>query len=441
MSAKLRCPATGYALLLAAALVALLAACGGGGSKSSGSPAASVAPSGSPGAAPADGLVVIAPPGATDSVLSAAVALSSVKHYYLTSLSMDPAAFEGVTFAGDDVVWGTRPVPPSASADAFNTAYAASYGDPPAGAPVAAAYDAVYLAALAAAAGGTTDPATIKDNLPFVANSPGDIVTYGSDNFTQALAVLATEGGDVNYIGASGQVDLDATGQISKGSAQTWKVINGQIAPIETRDVDLAAESGADVPAGERKTGPAAEGSLSIGVLVSDDEAGTALANAARLAVDEINAAGGLFGHDVLLDVQTYTDPAEAGSAGTVNSHVIIGPADAAAVAPALAEAKTASVPLLALSSAPQLGGLDSGGYLFQVVPSDALQMPVLANLAHEDKVTSVCVMHARGADEDALAAAFQAAEQFKSATVRASEAFDPASADYAALLQSCIGA
>jgi ABC-type branched-subunit amino acid transport system substrate-binding protein len=435
-------PATVAIILLA--IAAMIAACGGGGSSSSGTPTGSGSPSAS-GGAPADALLVIAPPDATHAVLSDAEALDLVHDYFLTSLSQDPASINGVAFSGDDLVWGTQPVPPSANADAFNAAYSDAYGEPPAGVPVATAYDAVYVTALAAAAAKSTDSATIRDDITYVANSPGDIVGYGSDNFAHALEVLATEGGDVNYIGASGQVDLDATGQISKGSAQTWKVINGQIAPIETRDVDLAAEAGAEVPAGELKTGPAAEGPLSIGVLVSDDEAGTALNNAAQLAVDEINAAGGVFQQDVqLVETQIGTPEAGSAAASTLISDsgvsAIIGPASADAVSSALDAVKASSVPLLALSGAPELGALEGGGFLFQMMPSDALQMPVLANLAHEGEVTSVCVVHANGAAEQQLAAAFQEAMQFKNATVRASQGFDAGTTDYKPLLQSCIG-
>ena len=87
----------------------------------------------------------------------------------------------------------------------------------------------MYIAALAAVAANSGEGAAIKDNLTYVANSPGDIAKYGGDAFASAAEVLATEGGDVNYIGASGQVDIDASGEMSKGTAQTWKVINGQI--------------------------------------------------------------------------------------------------------------------------------------------------------------------------------------------------------------------
>ena len=370
----------------ALALSVLLGACGGGGSKSSSTPSG---PSGNGGGA-ADALLVIGSPEEANAVLADAIALGKVKTYLLTSLSQDPAAFDGVTFAGDDLVWGVQLLPPSeATAADFNIAYSDLYGDAPLGAPVWQAYDAVYTVAFAAVAANSGEGSAIKDNLTYVANSPGEVTNYGGEAFASAAEVLAAEGGDVNYIGASGQVDIDVSGEMSKGTAQTWKVLNGQIAAIETRDVDLAAESGDEVPTGElkRAEAPPAE-ALVIGVIVTDDEIGIAIGNAAQLAVDEINGAGGVFGVDVVLAVETIAGASDAGTAASAlidaGAGAIVGPVAADAVGPALDEAKGASVPLLVLSSAPELSALDGGGFLFRLTPSIALQMPVLANLAME---------------------------------------------------------
>lgn len=437
-----------YACLAAAALgvSVLLVACGGGGSSSSATPVGSDGGTTGNGGGPAEALLVIGSPEEANAVLADAIALGKVKTYLLTSLSQDPAAFEGFTFAGDDLVWGVQLLPPSeATAADFNVAYSDLYGDAPLGAPVWQAYDAVYTVALAAVAANSGEGAAIKDNLTYVANSPGDIASYGGEAFASAAEVLAAEGGDVNYIGASGQVDIDVSGEMSKGTAQTWKVLNGQIAAIETRDVDLAAESGDEVPTGELKRAAAPPAApLVIGVIVSGDEIGTAINNAAQMAVDEINGAGGVFGQDVVLKVETIADASGAGTAASAlidaGAGAIAGPAAADAVGPALDSAKGASVPLLALSSAPELSALDGGGFLFRLTPSVALQMPVLANLAIEGKTSTVCVVYANGAVGETLAAAFKKAMDFKQATVRASEAFNPASGDYAALLESCIG-
>ncbi|MEK7247787.1 MAG: hypothetical protein AAB092_04885, partial [Chloroflexota bacterium] len=145
----------------AVALLALLVACGGGSSTSTPTGTGG-GPTGN-GGGPADALLIIGSPQEANAVLADAIALGKVKTYLLTSLSMDPAAFDGVTFAGDDLVWGVQLLPPSeVTAADFNNAYSDLYGDAPLGAPVWQAYDAVYAVALAAAAANSGEGAAIR---------------------------------------------------------------------------------------------------------------------------------------------------------------------------------------------------------------------------------------------------------------------------------------
>jgi ABC-type branched-subunit amino acid transport system substrate-binding protein len=147
-----------------------------------------------------------------------------------------------------------------------------------------------------------------------------------------------------------------------------------------------------------------------------------------------------------VLTAQTISGSNSAGDAANslisnVGADAIIGPVAADAVSPALDAAKAASVPLFALSGASELSALDSGGFLIQIKASIALQMPVLARLAlTENEHTSVCVLYANGTEGETMAAAFKKSMDFKQATVRASEGFDPAAGDYKSLLESCIG-
>jgi ABC-type branched-subunit amino acid transport system substrate-binding protein len=412
-----------------------IVACGGGDS------GASPTPNGGGDGSPAKALLVIGSPSEVNGILKAAVALDKVDMYLLTSLSQDPAAFDGVTFTGSDTAWGVQLLgPQEGTAAAFNSAYTDRFGAAPSGAAWHA-YDAVYTIALAAVAANSTSGEAIKNNVAYVANSPGFIAGYGSDGFGGAKEKLASADGDVNYVGASGQVDIDVSGGMSKGTAQTWKVLNGNIAPIETRDVDLAAEAGDEVPTGSlnRAQGGPSE-ALNIGLLLAND---TAAANAAQLAVDEINAAGGVSGQDIVLHSET---PADGGEAASVNALVqagaraIIGPVTAAAVSPALDAAKAAKVPLFALSDSPGLSALASDGFLFNFVPSLAVQMPVLANLALESEANVFCVLYAQGTSGEAMAAAFQKAAEHKEAKVKSNQSFDPAAGDHSQVLSSCLG-
>lgn len=430
------------------ALFALLAvaACGGGGdNKSSGSPtpAASDGASSSPGG-PANALLVIGGAESTRAVLEDAFAADAVSTYLLTNRSQDNAAFEGLTVPGAATIWGTQLIWPAADAEAFNTAFQDAYGYAATDYPgSAAAYDAVYVYALAAAAANSNDSAAIRDSLDFVANSPGTIAGYGSDEFAAARD-LVTQGQDVNYIGASGQVDFDVAGDLSKGAVQTWKVLNNTVAPIETRDVDSAAETGVEVPTGGIGTGAAAESPLVIGIVITDDDTGTTYRDAALLAADEVNAGGGVFGQDIELAVATMGNGGADAARSLIEesgAQVIIGTTAADAVTDVFNTASASGVPVLSMSMAPELATVQDNNLLFSIAPSDVLQMAVLANLALESDAGSVCVLFEQGEAGQVLADAFKRALEFKEGAVRDSQSYDPSRDDFGELLSSCIGA
>jgi branched-chain amino acid transport system substrate-binding protein len=116
---------------------------------------------------------------------------------------------------------GTGPSTPSgATFDAFKSAFTTKYGKAPSpGTYSAHAYDAVYLAALAAAAAGSADGAAIKAKI--VPVSAGGTAVTAAD-FKQA-ATDAAAGTDIDYVGASGSVDMDANGDVVT-NYDTWKV-------------------------------------------------------------------------------------------------------------------------------------------------------------------------------------------------------------------------
>ena len=122
------------------------------------------------------------------------------------------------TAAGDpsfvDGVIGTAPIvaPDTRSANAFAISYEATYGEEP-GVFGGNQYDAVILLALAIESAGTTEGSAVRDALYAVANRDADESLIVSGQMAQALGVLQ-EGGDVDYEGASGSVDLDASGDV-----------------------------------------------------------------------------------------------------------------------------------------------------------------------------------------------------------------------------------
>jgi len=97
-----------------------------------------------------------------------------------------------------------------ASYKAFAEEYAKTGGDP--AAPYAAhGYDATFLMAMAIEKAGSADRAKISAALRDVASAPGEVIRPGE--WAKAKQLI-DEGKDVNYEGASGNVDFDVNGDV-----------------------------------------------------------------------------------------------------------------------------------------------------------------------------------------------------------------------------------
>lgn len=93
---------------------------------------------------------------------------------------------------------------------AFAAAFTATGGNPQ-GPYVANGYDAAFLMALAIEKAGAPDRGKIGAALRAVANAPGEVIRPGE--WKKAKALIAA-GKDINYEGASGNVDFDANGDV-----------------------------------------------------------------------------------------------------------------------------------------------------------------------------------------------------------------------------------
>jgi ABC-type branched-subunit amino acid transport system substrate-binding protein len=402
----------------------VIASCGDDDSPSTPTPTSGASGSETPNVnlPPAEGVVIFGSPDTTNSALQQAIAAGAPPAFFVGDTSRDDASFAGVELPAEAGFLGTTLVG-TGSAD-FDAAYEETFGVSPNAFPgIREAYDAVYVAALAAVAANNAGPAEIESHLHYVANSPGQIATFGSDAFAEARTALEANG-DVNYIGASGQVDLTASGDISKGQTEVWRIFGGQILGQEFRDVDLAAEVGADVPTGAlSRAVDEPSGPLRIGALLPPpgDEA-TALQDAMQLAVDEINLSGGVFGFDVELVVDS-PEPADVVSSAESlagETSIILGPFDEASAQLVADEyANPTSVTVVTLATSPALSINADEGF-WRLSASSLLQTPVLANLAVEAEIESLCIIHEPNPASTALANAFKAAFEHKGGGVRA---------------------
>ncbi|MCH8346216.1 MAG: ABC transporter substrate-binding protein [Chloroflexi bacterium] len=333
-------------------------------------------------------------------------------------------------------------------AEAFEDAYNASeFGPIPALPFLRESYDAVYLIALAAAAANSTDSEDIRDNLRYIANPGGEVINPGTAGFTTALELLEA-GEDIDYEGAAGPQDFDANGDVAKGAIEIWKIVDGEITVQSSTVSDLGtAAEGTLSRADTTPTDP-----LKIGILVPFtgdlSDFGPAFFDAAKLAAQEINAAGGVFGQDIVL-VDADTGTIEATGIESANTLIdvegvsaIVGAASSAVTLP-IAESVTGPAGILMISpssTSPALTEVADNDFLFRSTISDAAQGVVLAELAIDLGFTSVCTFFVNTAYGEGLADQFKETFEALGGTVPAAVPHEQEQTSYVSELQTCVG-
>lgn len=100
------------------------------------------------------------------------------------------------------------------STNAFQTfeAAAEAAGVKPSAPYVAHGYDATFVLALAIEHHGSTDREGLSESLRAVANAPGEVILPGE--WEKAKRLIA-EGTDINYVGATGEIEFDVNGDVA----------------------------------------------------------------------------------------------------------------------------------------------------------------------------------------------------------------------------------
>ncbi|QDY91627.1 amino acid ABC transporter substrate-binding protein [Arthrobacter sp. UKPF54-2] len=146
------------------------------------------------------------------------------------------------------------------------------------------------------------------------------------------------------------------------------------------------------------------DGTLRIG-LILDNTGKQSFLNApqlaaAKLAVKEINAAGGHKGRPVeLLPEAIGTDTAaQAKKLVAAKADVVIGPTDSSRAADAIDVLSRAKVALISPANTAQgLSKYKSGGYYFRTAAADIAQASVLVKLARDGGAKAIAVLHEEG--------------------------------------------
>lgn len=175
-------------------------------------------------AAGAQALVLIVFSTETEIILREALAQGIYEQFVFSDGVKSPALVQAIGGAALGGMYGTGPAAPPASESAarWEAAFVDAYGEPPAGSYAQEAYDAAIALALASEAAGSTDGSAIRDQLRAVGSGPGEVVYAGPEGIARALEILS-DGGAVDYDGASGTLDWDENGDLSRGYIGIWR--------------------------------------------------------------------------------------------------------------------------------------------------------------------------------------------------------------------------
>ncbi|AOT05468.1 ABC transporter substrate-binding protein [Arthrobacter sp. U41] len=147
------------------------------------------------------------------------------------------------------------------------------------------------------------------------------------------------------------------------------------------------------------------DGTLRIG-LVLDNTGPQNFLNApqlaaAKLAVKEINAAGGHKGKPVELLPETISADAAAQAKALVaaKADVVIGPTDSSRAPAAIDVLSNARIAMISpANTASRLSSYESHGYYFRTSAADIAQAPVLVKLARDSGAATIAVVYEEGA-------------------------------------------
>lgn len=173
-------------------------------------------------------------------------------------------------------------------------------------------------------------------------------------------------------------------------------------------------------------------------------EFGPVIQTGVELAIEHINAAGGVLGNDVIF---VTGDTALDATQGVEEArrlieiegvHAIIGPLSSTVTLAVSASVTTdAKIPTISPSAtSPALSTADDNGFLFRSTTSDAAQGVVLAGLAEDEGFDNVAVLFLNDAYGQGLAEAFEGA--FNGTVTSAS--YEDGAASYLAELQQAAG-
>mgnify|MGYP001216091454 CR=1 FL=1 len=154
--------------------------------------------------------------------------------WYFSESYRDSSFAENISDASKiNGMMGTYPVSNGTHFAAFQADFKKRFGEN-AGYFTENTYDATMLIALAMAQGGANTSEAIKQNVIAVSKGGTKQNGIGSDGFKDAVSKIKS-GVDLDFEGASGNVDLDDNGDVTTASYVVWKWQDGK--PVNTDQI------------------------------------------------------------------------------------------------------------------------------------------------------------------------------------------------------------
>jgi ABC-type branched-subunit amino acid transport system substrate-binding protein len=262
-------------------------------------------------------------------------------------------------------------------------------------------YDAVMLVALAAQASGSTDANVFKDYV--------NGLTFGGDtceDFVSCKEIL-DGGGNVDYDGVSGPLSFTDAGEPAEASFGLLQFGEDNSLDDDLTDYVIAgdkANAATDEGPAVAGSGATAEEPLTIGTLMplTGNLAflGPPEVAGARLAVQEINEAGGVLGQEVKLvegdsgDASTDTATQTVDRLLQAGVDAIVGAASSGVSLTVIDAITGAGVMQISpANTSDQFTTYDDKGLYFRTAPPDTLQARALADLIIADGNNTVGIL------------------------------------------------
>ena len=246
------------------------------------------------------------------------------------------------------------------------------------------AYDCMVLMALAARQAGATDGDSIIEALATLTDGGTSCSGYGE------CAALIDAGTNIDYVGVSGPLNLDAVGDPTVGTYLIAQFRDGVLVPVSSQEVDIATLG---------EMAPPPEVALRIGVVLPETGAlsayGVPMIASVRLAIDDITAAGG----DVeVIYADSGTDPDVAQT--SVNrllgegAHAVVGAASSGISQAIIQTLYDEGVPQCSPSNtSPSFSTQANAGYYFRTAPADTAMAVIMADTVASRGGTRVSIV------------------------------------------------